>query len=120
MDRRLLIIPVVIVIGIAVLLSGALNFSNDDVPAEMEEMVTEEPEIIYQSADMNDTDLNESVVENETNPNLGGSVGGMGGGGMSATKTVTTPSTDTSTIDDTKEDTTEDTESKIYYIKVEN
>lgn len=107
MDRRLIIIPIVIVIGIAVLLSGALKFSNDEVPAEMEEVVTEEPETTFQSADMNDTDLNESVVENETTPNLGGGMGGMGGGmgGAPTTAPVTTnPPTGTDTTDNTNED----------------
>lgn len=118
MDRRLIIIPIVIVIGIAVLLSGALKFSNEEVPVEMEEVVTEEPETIFQSADLNDTDLNESVAENETTPNLGGGMGGMGGGmgAAPATAPVTTnPSTGTDTSGNTNEDGQETTSNPTVY-----
>lgn len=125
MDRRLLIIPVVIVIGIAVLLSGALKFSNEEVPVDMEEVVTEEPEAIFQSADLNDTDLNESVVENETTPNLGGGMGGMGGGMGGApttapattTPVTTNPSTgtDNDTTDNTNEDDQDTTSNPTVY-----
>ncbi|MDN5310829.1 MAG: hypothetical protein PWP14_2223 [Methanolobus sp.] len=116
MDRRLLIIPVVIVIGIAVLWSGVLNFSDDDVPVETEEVVTEEPETIFQSADVNDTDLNESVVENETTPNLGGGMGGMGGAPTTAPVT-SDPSTgtDNGTTDNTDEEDQDTTSNPTVY-----
>jgi hypothetical protein len=115
MDKRLLIIPVILVIGSAVLLSGVLNLSNDDVPAKAEDIiVTDEPETIFQSADINDPDVNETLEEAPSTPNMGG-MGGMGGGLPAATPVTTTPTTDTD--GETEESTTSKT-TYTFYIKV--
>ncbi|MDP2217290.1 MAG: hypothetical protein Q8J68_08395 [Methanolobus sp.] len=115
MDKRLLIIPVILVIGFAIMLSGVLNISNDDVPAEAEDIIiTEEPETIFQSTDINDSEMNETLEEAPSTPNMGG-MGGMGGGLPPATPITTTPATDT---DDETEESTASTTTYTFYIKV--
>ncbi|AFV24818.1 hypothetical protein Mpsy_2615 [Methanolobus psychrophilus R15] len=117
MDKRLLIIPVILVIGAAVLLSGVLNLSNNDVPAAAEDIiVTDEPETIFQSADINDSDVNETFEEAPSTPNMGG-MGGMGGGLPAATPVTTTPTTDTDNDDDTEGSAASNT-TYTFYIKV--
>jgi hypothetical protein len=135
MDKRLIIIPIILVIGSVILLSGIMNTSDDNVPDEVESdaAVTEEPEVILQSADINDSEMNETILEEApaTTPNLGGmGGGGMGGGGAPASKPVdtTTPSADTTTPsadtdaddeDENEEDTEEQSPVYTFYIKVE-
>jgi hypothetical protein len=133
MDRRLIILPIILVIGSVILLSGIMNNSDDKVPdvTEQNTVVTEEPEEIFQSTDVNDTDMNETVLEEApSNSSLGGmGGGGMGGGGLPASKPVTptpvdtTPSNDTNDTDDTDDNDESDevveTPAYTFYIKVE-
>jgi hypothetical protein len=121
MDRRLIILPIILVIGSVILLSGIMNNSDDNVPNEVESdaAVTEEPEVILQSADINDSDMNETILEEApaTTPTLGG----MGGGGLPASKPVTPTPVDTTPSSDTDagDDDEEQSPSYTFYIKVE-
>ncbi|WP_292462425.1 hypothetical protein [Methanolobus sp.] len=120
MDKRLLIIPVILVIGFAVMLSGALNFSNNDVPAEAEDIIIDEPETIFQSADINDSEVNETLLEEASStPNMGG-MGGMGGGLPAATPVTDVPSTDTDDGDEnvTDEEPADSNETYTFLIEV--
>ncbi len=114
MDKRLLIIPVILVIGFAVMLSGVLNLSNDDVPAAAEDIIVTEPETIFQSADINDPDVNETLEEAPSTPNMGG-MGSMEGGLPAATPVTTTPTTDT---DGETEESAASKTTYTFYIKV--
>jgi hypothetical protein len=124
MDRRLIILPILLVIGSAILLSGIMNTSDDNVPAETEQdaAVTEEPEAILQSTDVNDSDMNETTLEEApSTSNLGGMGGGGMGGGLPASTPAdtTTPSTDTDASDEDEGDAEEQSPVYTFYIKVE-
>ena len=119
MDKRLLIIPVILVIGFAIMLSGVLNSSNNDVPDETGDIVIDEPETIFQSTDINDSDVNETLEEAPSTPNMGG-MGGMGGGLPAATPVADAPSTDTDTGDEdaTDEEPADSNETYTFLIEV--